>query len=104
MVTQKEQAQDKRSHPGSQGRAVRYPTQAVETMLSDLAFPATKNQVRARAGKGLIKLGSGEEIELSEILAGSPLNEFGSLSDVVEEVGRLLENPNHVELSPRKQG
>jgi hypothetical protein len=63
--------------------------QAIEQALSDLSFPARKSLVIERAGDQTIETSDHRDIPVRELLSHSGLEEFGSLQQVTQEIGRL---------------
>ena len=65
-------------------------TQAIEQALSDLSFPARKSLVIERAGDQTIETSDHRDIPVRELLSHSGMEEFGSLQQVTQEIGRLV--------------
>jgi hypothetical protein len=73
-----------------------FPTQAIERALADVDFPISKQTVAERAGQEEIPLGDDRgRVFLRDILREVPLDEFNSLTEVTESLGRALGRSSH---------
>jgi len=75
---------------GASAEVFHFPTQALEQVLTDLSYPASKAQLIERAGDQAITIGEGERRPLRELLQQTHQDFFASFEQVGEEIDRVL--------------